>query len=43
MISDVIEALAVEGFDHDGKSYLRLSGGVIPRVPRDVRDVSIYR
>ena len=33
MISDVIEALAVEGFDHDGKSYLRLSGGVIPRVP----------
>ena len=43
MISDVIEALAVEGFDHDGKSYLRLSGGVIPRVPRDVRDVSTYR
>ena len=26
MISDVIEALALEGFDHDGKSYLRLSG-----------------
>ena len=25
MISDVIEALALEGFDNDGKSYLRLS------------------
>ena len=43
MISDVIEALALEGFDNDGKSYLRLSGGVIPLVPRDVREVSAYR
>ena len=43
MISDVIQALAIESFDHDGEVYFRLSGGVIPLVPRDVRDVSTYR
>ena len=43
MINDVIDALALEGFDHNGSVYLRLSGGVIPLVPRDVRDVSTYR
>ena len=42
-VSDVIQALAVESFDHEGEVYFRLSGGVIPLVPRDVRDVSTYR
>ena len=42
-VRQVIESLAVEAFDHDGEVYLRLSGKVIPFVPRDVRDVSMYR
>ena len=42
-VSDVIEALAIESFDHDGETYFRFSGKVVPLLPRDVRNVSIYR
>lgn len=43
MINDVIDALAVERFDHDGEIFFRLSGKVVPLLPRDVREVSTYR
>ena len=42
-VSDVIQALAIESFDHEGEVYFRLTGKVVPLLPRDVRDVSTYR
>ena len=42
-VTNVIKALAVESFDYEGELYLRLSGKVVPLLPRDVRDVSAYR
>jgi hypothetical protein len=43
MVNDVVQAMELEGFDHDGKVYFRLSGRVVPLVPGDVRDVGVYR
>ena len=43
LVREVLESMVVEGFDHEGATYLRLSGQVIPLVPRDVRDVRVYR
>ena len=35
--------MAVESFDYEGEVYFRLSGRVVPLLPRHVRDVSAYR
>jgi hypothetical protein len=43
VVRRVIDALAIESFDHEGEIYFRLSGRVVPLVPRDVRDVRAYR
>jgi hypothetical protein len=42
-VTNVIEALAVEPFEHEGEVYFHLTGKVVPLLPRDVRDVSMYR
>ena len=42
-VTNVIKALAVESFEHEGEVYFRLTGKVVPLLPRDVRDVSMYR
>ena len=42
-VGEVIKALAVESFEYEGEVYLRLSGKVVPLLPRDVHDVSMYR
>ena len=43
VVARVARALAVEDFDHKGKVYWRLSGLVVPFIPRAVRDVRTYR
>ena len=43
IVGDVLDALLVESFEHDGEPYLQLSGKVVPLLPRDVRDVRTYR
>ena len=42
-VFDVIAAMDLEKFYHDGKPYLRLGGKVVPILPREVRAVSTYR
>ena len=39
-VSDVIKALAIESFDYEGEVYFRLTGKVVPLLPRDVRHLS---
>ena len=43
VIRAAADALAVEGFEHDGEHYWRLSGKVVPILPRDVRNAVTYR
>lgn len=43
LVREVLEAMHVEGFEHEGAIYLRLSGKVVPFLPREVRDVRTYR
>ena len=39
-VSEVIKALAIESFDYEGEVYFRLTGKVVPLLPRDVRHLS---
>ena len=39
----VMEQLSVEVFQHEDELYVRLSGKVVPFLPREVRDVRTYR
>jgi hypothetical protein len=43
VVFDVVKAMDLEKFFHDGKPYLRLGGKVIPILPSDVRDRVTYR
>ena len=43
LVRDVAAALAVETFDHAGQRYWRLSGKVVPILPRDVPYAVTYR
>ena len=43
MVKQALEALAVEQFDHNGERYWRLSGKVVPILPREVREAAAYR
>jgi len=43
IVSRAIDALAIERFEHHGEIYFRLSGQVVPILPRNVRDVRTYR
>ena len=43
LVRDVATALAVETFEHSGEKYWRLSGKVVPLLPRDVPHAVTYR
>jgi hypothetical protein len=43
LVRDVAAALAVETLDHAGQRYWRLSGKVVPILPRDVPYAVTYR
>jgi hypothetical protein len=43
VVKAAFDALAVERFDHNGEQYCRLSGKVVPIMPRHVRNAVTYR
>jgi hypothetical protein len=43
VVKAAFDALAVETFDNDGQRYCRLSGKVVPLLPRDVPNAVTYR
>jgi hypothetical protein len=43
VVKAAFDALAVERFHHNGEQYCRLSGKVVPILPRDVPNAVTYR
>jgi hypothetical protein len=43
VVSAAVSALAIECFEYAGETYWRLSGKVVPILPRDVRSAVTYR